>query len=221
MFEEITVWEESEWLNLRSTVLTASDIAVIMGLNGYRSVADMMGDKAEPKSFSNAYTWMGIALEPVVVLATNKVLDRNFKLYEDLKGKSFFIDKQLRLGATPDAYDDIQLLECKSTKPFNFLRYSGWAPIYYLSQLYTQLICTNKESGLLAILSTNLSQSSENLNIPIHIFELKRDIRIDDMILQEVKRFWETIGRSKIYRVNRKQVMELELMLRIKSKRIY
>lgn len=220
MFEEVLVHTNQEWLDIRSTVLTATEVAIILGLNSYKSVSEMIKDKQDPKPFENAYTFIGQALEPVVVLATNKILGTSFRLYEGTT-KSFFIDRELKLGATPDAHDDTLLLECKTTRPANYLRFSGWPPAYYLAQLYTQLLCTERREGYLAIMSTDLSQTSPELKLPIHVFALTRDDRLDELFLKEVRRFWETIDIDKNYRVNRKQTMVIELLLRILTKRIH
>jgi len=221
MFKELKVNTEQEWLQLRSNVITATDMGVILGLNPYVSVAKMLEEKINTESLNNSYVFIGNILESVVVKATNKALNKDFKLFEDEQGKTFFIDEDLKLGATPDAHDDQYILECKSTKPINYLKWTNWPPAYYLIQLYTQLICTNKERGLLAILSTNLSQHSSELELPLIIFLLQRTTKLDDMIFTELKRFLESIHTNKQFKVNRKQTQELELRLRFNTNKIY
>jgi len=219
-FEILRPETEADWLQLRTKVLTATDIAVILGLNKYKSVAELIEGKKNSEPFENAYTWIGQALEPVVVKATNKVLDRKFKLYED-DGKAFFADIDLGLGATPDAYDATHLLECKTTKPGNALRWAAWPPPYYLSQLYTQLICTDRPEGMLSIMSTNLTQTSEVLQLPITVHLLTRTEKIDKLILEQVARFWETSKRGKVYRVDRKLSFQLEMLLQYQVRTVY
>ncbi len=221
-FEILRPESEADWLLLRTKVLTATDMAVILGLNPYKSVSELLESKKNPVPFSNAYTWIGQALEPVVVKATNEVLKTDFKLYED-DGKQFFADLELGLGATPDAYeaDDNLLLECKTTKPGNALKWAAWPPTYYLSQLYTQLICTEKADGLISILSTNLTQTSEVLKLPLTIHLLTRTKELDILILEQVARFWETTKRGKTYRVDRKLAFRIDMMLRYAVRGIY
>jgi putative phage-type endonuclease len=221
MFKELKVNTEQEWLQLRSNVITATDMGIILGLNPYVSVAKMLEEKKTPMPLNNSYVFIGNILESVVVKATNKVLNKGFKLFEDEQGKNFFINEELKLGATPDAYDSTHILECKSTKPINYLKWHNWPPVHYLIQLYTQLICTGKEQGYLAILSTNLSQHSPELKLPIIVFLLQRTNKLDDIVLNELKRFWETIQSNKLFKVNRKQVQELELRLRFTTNKIY
>lgn len=219
-FVELEPASEEEWLELRTKVLTATDMGTILGLNKWKSVAQLNEGKKNVEFFENSYTWLGQVLEPVVVQAVNKALGSDFKLYEDTS-RSFFADLTIGLGATPDAYQGDVLLECKSTKPGNALRWNGWPPAYYLSQLYIQMICTDKQLGYLGVLSTNLTQQSEVLNLPLTIHKLKRDPKLDSIVFFEVARYWEACKINKLYRVNRKQVPYVEGLLRINSKKIY
>lgn len=219
-FKELRPENDAEWLSMRANVLTATDMGVILGLNKWKSVSELIASKESYEPFENSYTWLGQTLEPVVVESTNKVLGSDFKLFEN-GSRSFFIDPDIGLGATPDAGNAKTLLECKSTKPGNYLRWAGWPPAYYLSQLYTQMICTGRQEGLLAIMSTNMTQTSEVLNIPIHIHKLTRTKEIDDIFFFEVNRFWEARKINKLYRVNRKQATTLEMTIRFNTEIIY
>jgi predicted phage-related endonuclease len=219
-FKLVEPKDDEAWLELRRKVLTASDIGVILGLNKWKSIAELLDAKENPKFFENSYTWLGQTLEPVVVTATNKALNSSYYLFED-DTRSFFLDETIGLGATPDATDGETLLECKSTKPGNFLRWAEWPPAYYISQLYTQLICTGKSKGYLAIMSTNMSQKSEELKLPLHVFELLRTEELDAILLSEVKRFWDTQNSGKTYRVSRKNAPGIELKFRFATRKVY
>jgi len=222
MFKELKPKGDEEWLKLRAKVLTATDMGGVLGLNPWpsASIKNILANKKQYVPFENAYTYNGITLEPKVVDDVNKVLGTNFKLFEN-GTRSFFADVDFGLGATPDAGEGDTLLECKTTKPGNALKYSYHPPAYYLGQLYTQMYCTGRQTGLLAITSTNFTQYTEELNLPISIFEIKRFKAMDDLIVQEVTRFWETLKIGKMYRVNRKQGLNIEFMLRFKTRRIY
>lgn len=220
MFIEVNPKTDEEWLEMRTNVLTATDMGVILGLNKWKSVAQLIENKENFVPFENSYTWLGQTLEQVVVDATNKVLDTNFELFDN-GTRSFFLNDDLRLGATPDAVEDGTLLECKSTKPGNYLKWAGWPPAYYLSQLYTQMLCTGRSTGLLAIMSTNLTQQSEELNIPIHIHRLTRDPELDKIFLDAAEAFWIARDKGKVYRVNRKLAPAVELKLRFNMQTIY
>lgn len=220
-FKELHPESEEAWLELRTKVLTASDIGVLFGFNKWKSVSALIKSKQEFEPFENAYTWLGLVLEPVVVEVVNKVLDTDFKLFEN-GSRSFFVDMDIRLGATPDAGDEgAILLECKTTKPHNALKWAEWPPAYYLTQLYTQMIATGRQTGYLGVMSTNLTQKTPKLNLPITIHELKRSPEFDAILLNIVKEFWIASDNDKVYRVNRKVQHILELQLRFLTRKIH
>lgn len=219
VFKEIKPKDDDAWLKLRRSVLTASDLGIILGLNKWASVKEMQESKINPTFTGNAYTELGQLLEPVVVETVNKVLSRKFKLFEN-GSRSFFVDKHLKFGATPDAGDETELLECKTTKPGNYLRYSHWPPAYYLAQLYAQLIATERQVGYLAILSTNMTQNSFEFKWPLAIFKLERTEELDELVFSEVKRYWDTVEDHKQYRVNRKESLKREILFRCQTRKI-
>lgn len=219
-FELIQPKSEEEWLEIRTTVLTATDMGVVLGLNKWKSVKQLVDSKKEYEPLDNSYIWLGQVLEPVVVQAVNKVLGTEFELFEE-ESRSFFIDKEIRMGATPDAEDGKTLLECKSTKPGNYLKWHGWPPAYYVSQLYTQLIATDRQVGYLAILGTDLSQKDEVLRLPLHVHKLTRTPELDKIFIDTAKEFWKVLDSGKMYRVKRKDAPALEMKLRLQLERIY
>lgn len=179
---------EEEWLNLRSQFVTASNAAVLVGCNPYSSPAKLRN----PDPFTgNAFTVTGQLLEPVVVEMTNKVLGTEFKLFEQNKNEKLFYTEGY-LGATPDAYYKDILLECKTTRPHTFEKYSGYPPLNYLVQAQVQMICTGLKTCYLAIMSTNLTQSTAKMEWPITIFEVKYDNELGDILQEEAKRFKES-----------------------------
>lgn len=216
-FIEMRPETEAEWHELRKRVITATESGILLGLNPWKSVSQMTEDKREYEPFENAYTVIGQLLEPVVVAAVNRILETPYRLFED-EARSFFVDEEIGLGATPDAGYNGTLLECKTTKPHNYLKWAAWPPAYYLMQLYTQMVCTGRSHGLLAIMSTNLAQKTPELKLPIHIHEIRRDKWIDEVLIREVKRYWECRKAGKLYRVDRKQTLQLELKLRFLTK---
>ena len=211
MFKRIESSTKKEWLDIRRKVLTATEIGIILGLNPWKMPRDIKKNGATEDNFvENAYTKLGQWLEPVVVQSVNEVLGTSFELFEN---KAFYADFEVGLGATPDAGDGKMLLECKTTKTRNWVKYQSLPPLYYVVQLYTQMMCCERGVGMLAILGTDLTQISPKLNLDLAIFSLTRDEEIDMIILREVQRFWECHAEGKQYRVNRKQVLGIELKL--------
>jgi len=113
---------------MRTHFVTASNAATLVGLNPYSSP----GRLKSPEPFEgNAFTKVGQMLEPVVVNVVNSVLNTEFVLFEtEQKGKVFYTNGSL--GATPDAYYENILLECKTTRPHTYHKYAGYPNVPYL-----------------------------------------------------------------------------------------
>ncbi len=201
---------EEDWLDIRKKYITASNAAVLVGADPYSSPSKLRNP--EP-FFGNAFTKVGQILEPVVVNVVNDVLSLSgasrFALYETPEGHKEFYTEGF-LGATPDAHANRTiLLECKTTRPKTYLKYSVVPPYKYLIQLLVQLICTNLNEGLLAIMSTNLTQQTAELNWPIKIYRLWKDDRICDIINKEAEKFMN----NKTFRVDSKVKQKVRLLL--------
>lgn len=201
---------EADWLDIRKKYITASNAAVLVGADPYSSPGKLRNP--EP-FFGNAFTRVGQMLEPVVVNVVNDVLqlkgEDKFALYENAEGhKEFYTEGYL--GATPDAHSNRTiLLECKTTRPKTYLKYSVLPPEKYLIQLMVQLICTGLSEGLLAIMSTNLTQQTSTLEWPIKIYKVFKNEKICDIILQEAEKFMN----NKTFRVSSKVKQSVKLLL--------
>lgn len=210
---------EQEWLDMRKKYVTATEVASILGINKFRSANKMWLEKIGSNPFTgNAYTIIGQLLEPIVVQVTNIALDEDFRLYE---GRQFLTNDELRLGATPDAHNDTDLLECKTTKPANVLRYAGSAPDHYIAQVMTQLILSHeKKGGYLSLMSTDLTQHSQELNLPVVIYKIERNNEYIRLIKEEATRFWQTVEAGKTFRVDSAVKRKIMLLNRLCTKRI-
>ena len=212
---------EKEWLDLRLKVVTATEGASISGLNRWSSAMQMWKNKIENSFTGNAYTRIGQLLEPAVVEVTNEILNTNFALYEDIyKGKVFFNDTEVGVGATPDAVDGEVLLECKTTKPFSFLRYRECPPEQYVMQVLIQMYCTGIREGYLSILSTDLTQHTPELNWPIAIYKIERSDKLISLYLIELRRFWQCIKDGKMFRVNSTYKKQAKLLAKLCYRKI-
>ena len=213
---------EADWLAKRQTVVTATEAASLLGANPWSSPNKMWKEKTQSTFFGNAYTIIGNWLEPVVVDATNMKLGTQFQLLESTPGeKVFYTHPTVRLGATPDAYDGHMFLECKTTKPANWVRYSGWPPQYYILQLQVQMMCANISEGYLAILSTDLRQDSPRLRLPLSIFHVKACPKIWALLEEETNRFWKSIDEGKQFRVKSDIKKRTQMLLALSWERIY
>lgn len=204
---------EDEWHKLRSQVITASNAATLVGCNPYSSPNKLRN----PEPFvGNSYTLIGQVLEPAVVEMVNKILGTKFRLFEENPGEKVFYTKNL-LGATPDATDGNILLECKSTRPYTFIKYSGYPPLTYLIQTQVQMYVTNYTECYLAIMSTNLTQENAEIKWPMRIYKVCYNKEICDILNKESKRFQE----NKTFRVNSKIKKRVKLLLSLCYESIY
>lgn len=204
---------EAEWLELRKQYITASEASVLVGADPYSSPAKIRNPSP---FFGNAYTRVGQVLEPVVVSVVNDVLGTTFKLFENSEGhKEFFTEGCL--GATPDAHQNRRvLLECKTTRPKTYAKMRGVPPSKYLIQLIVQMMCTKAKKGYLAIMSTDLTQQTAELNWPITIYKVWRDDRICDILKLEAERF----TNNKTFRVDTKVKQRVRLLLTLCYERV-
>lgn len=204
---------EDDWLELRKKYITASNAAVLVGADSYSSPKALK----TPSTFTgNAYTIVGQVLEPVVVSVTNRVLGASYELYENKEGhKEFYTEGYF--GATPDAHENRKkLLECKTTRPKTYIKYSSVPPSKYLIQLIVQMMCTDIKEGHLAIMSTDLTQQTEVLNWPISVFKVVQNVEICDILKEEALRFMT----NESFRVNSKVKQKVNLLLSLAWERL-
>lgn len=222
---------EEEWLKARQGVITATEAPSLLGLNPYLTPSQMAQEKVQRTFHGNGYTLVGQFLEEIVVKATNKKLGTSFQIIENDLGKVFYKHPELALGATPDAVDDNVFLECKTTKPLNYLKYKYSPPANYLMQLQTQMFCAGHNTGYLAIMSTDLSipdyetgQKSEEdylqSEFPLSIVKVEWNKRLCDLLSQEVIRFWDCHKREKMFRVSSKVKKEALFLIQMCYERV-
>lgn len=205
---------EDEWLALRKQFITASEASVLVGADPYSSP----GKLKNPTPFEgNAYTLVGQMLEQVVANVTNKVLGTKFELFETPEGwKEFYTWEGL--GATPDAHENrLILLECKTTRPHTYLKYSAVPPSKYLIQLLVQMACVGVDEGYLSIMSTDLTQANATIKWPITIYKVWKCGIICDILKTQVEKF----NTSKSFRVDSKIKQKVKLLLTLCYKKVH
>ena len=207
------VYDHEDWLKARKKVLTATEVSAALGVNPWLTGNKVWKNKNNGTFIPNSYVIVGQILEPAVVMATNHVLGTEFRLYETDKGKPFYTMDKERIGATPDATDGTELLECKTTGPHNEVKWRFSPPPYYIIQLIVQLMCTEKETGYLAIMSTNLEQESPELRLPLSIFAVKRSAVLEKIIIDTTKIFWDTVESGKMYKCPASLATRVKLIL--------
>jgi len=205
---------EEEWHALRGTCITASNAATLVGCNPYSSPNKMRN----PDPFTgNSFTITGQMLEPVVVDMTNRVLGTEFQLFEQEKNQKVFYTEG-RLGATPDAFDDNDnLLECKSTRPHTFHKYSGYPPLTYLIQTQVQMECTGLNTCYLSIMSTDLTQATFEMKWPIVVYKVWKNDQLCAILQEEAKRYME----NDTFRVKSATKKKAQLLLSLCYERVH
>jgi predicted phage-related endonuclease len=191
---------KEEWLEIRKGIITATEASALLKLDKWAKVSDIIKEKENPSFTGNAYTWVGSQLERVVVEAVNTMLDRRFRLFDTVDGKTIYVNEELKLGATPDATDEEVLLECKTTGKRNWYSWSNIPPLKYVCQLQVQLCCCGYKEGVLAILCTDLQQTSRELRLKLSTFKIVKCNRFESLLKRKVEDFWEK-GADK-YRIS-------------------
>jgi predicted phage-related endonuclease len=216
--------DEVEWLELRSKCLTASDMAIILGFNKYTSMKKLVESKSTIEQVDSNYMRLGRLLEPVVKDLVNYRLETDFELVSSASkdDQVFYADLELGFGCTPDALNESKtiLLECKSTKPKNFMYWSYIPKIDYLCQLYSQMIVLDIQKGYLGIMSTDMSLADEHSESDLIVFEVQQEEWLTNAIIEEVKLFWVKYYSKKQYRVNRDLQTKAELYFRLLTKKV-
>lgn len=218
---------EEEWLDTRKKYITATNVPHLFGLNPYASIIEVVRSKKGESTFkSNAYSLVGQFLEEAVIRTVNYLFKVDFMCPLLRLGvtnpdyKLIITSSEYRLGATPDAENEQAYLECKTTGPHNVLKWAYSPPLQYIIQLHTQLLCGDKEYGILAIQSTNFVQKTQELNLNNAIFIINRNKEIEDMIKEETKRFWKCFEEDKQYRVNQKYKSRMQFLLKTSCRKV-
>lgn len=136
------------WLKHRAKTVGSSEIAILLGLNKYKTPLELWAEKMGRKAPDpeNDYMWFGTKLEPVIgelfERKTGKKLEKPDALWS-------FEDDQ-RLTATPDFIvldDEKGLLECKTSS----VMWEGDRPPFYAHvQLQWQLGILGLNKGYVA-----------------------------------------------------------------------
>ncbi len=187
---------DPEWKARRRQFITATDMASLFGLNKYSSPAKVLDSKFNPTFSDNAFTRMGRILEPAVGEAVLDSINTEVKFFAERAGNRIYYDESTRIAATPDGYigESIEkidkIVELKSTSHSNIKKWYKDPPLHYLTQLATQCYLIGVGSGLLAILSPVYP------TLPVLILELSLTQSMVDLMISEVKRFWDSVNDS-------------------------
>jgi putative phage-type endonuclease len=183
---------------LRAKSLGGSDIGAILGLSKYRSAVDVWMEKTgKPQpTLDSLPLRFGSFAEDFVANEYARATDANLLQYESglIHPKYSYMHGHVDrfICSHPILFDDEgnlladRILECKTANPFTAHEWgevgSDQVPLTYLVQCAWYLAITGLQRADLAVLFGNAD---------FRIYEIQRDVELEDMIIARAKDFWE------------------------------
>lgn len=168
--------KREEWLARRQSVIGASEIAALVGMNPYQTPIDIYLSKINPAYTDNPNMKMGRRLEPVIL-----------DMYSDETGQPVAPNSELlihptipSIGCTPDGFvlaEERGLIEAKATKR----HISSTADESHYIQLQYQLGVSGLTWGEIAYLSAGWE---------FHRFRFDRDDELVKALFEVAQDFW-------------------------------
>jgi len=184
---------------LRAKSLGGSDVGAILGLSKYRSAVDVWMEKTGKEiahrdslplrfgQFAEEFVASEYALATGLSLASHDFAVVHPE-YQFMHGH---IDRFVMDGDTPLIGEDgritaSKILECKTANPFTQSEWgeagSDQIPLSYLVQCVWYMMLTNIDRTDLAVLFGNTD---------FRIYEITRDLELEQMVLERAIGFWE------------------------------
>jgi predicted phage-related endonuclease len=171
-----------EWLGWRAGLYTASRMGALFGCDEWTSIADVVAEMRGERrgAGDNSAMRAGRILEPAVIAAIN---EERPELHV-VKATTFHILPDLRLGCTPDAFgDDDLLVQCKTVSVEQWQKWRAHPPLQYVLQTLCELIVTGCARGMLAVMVRSPS-------FPLYLFDVPRHPAAEQRIIDAVAEFW-------------------------------
>jgi putative phage-type endonuclease len=184
---------------LRAKSLGGSDVGAVLGLSKYRSAVDVWMEKTGKEvavrdslplrfgQFAESFVASEYALATGLSLANHDAA----VVHSDYAYMHGHIDRFVLSGDLPLIGADGQItasriLECKTANPFAQSEWgeagSDQVPLSYLVQCVWYMMLTNIDRTDLAVLFGNAD---------FRIYEISRDLELEQMVLERAKSFWE------------------------------
>ena len=187
-----------DFANLRAKSLGGSDIGAILGVNRYRSAVDVWLEKTGRKvpQVNNLATRFGQFAEEFVASEYSLSTDHNLvnhpraiihPQHDYMHGHvDRFVCDADRLFDESGALLATRILECKTANPFAQHEWgelgSDQVPMSYLAQCAWYMMITQIPQADLAVLFGNTD---------FRVYEIPRDLELEEMILERARFFWE------------------------------
>jgi putative phage-type endonuclease len=184
---------------LRTKSLGGSDVGAVLGLSKYRSAVDVWMEKTGKEvgvrdslplrfgQFAEAFVASEYALATGLSLVTHDAAVIHPE-YEYMHGHidRFVVSGDLPLIGEDGRITASRILECKTANPFAQSEWgeagSDQVPLSYLVQCVWYMMLTNIDRTDLAVLFGNAD---------FRIYEIGRDLELEQMVLERAKSFWE------------------------------
>lgn len=180
---------KAEWLKLRATGITASDVPTVLGLNPWKTRYALWQEKRKGlegifENFDNEAMFWGRKLEAPVAEAVAERLKVELTAPDSLYGHD-----SLPLLATPDRLiDDHIPLEIKTTSDRYRDQWENGLADYAHCQLATQMLVLDAPIGYAAALVGGQK---------LFVHKIERDAVLDEQIKGSVQEFWKLVEGNK------------------------
>lgn len=171
----------TEWLALRKTCLTASDLSVIMGMNPWKSCLTLWEEKLglrEPEKV-NERMKEGSRLEILARDYFNKTHNTDFEPVVLQHG-----DINYFMASLDGINSKGEILEIKCGQGSHTLALQGVVPEYYQTQIQWQMMCSNTVSALY------FSYRSDEDNV---LMKVDRDDELIERMIVEADKFYQML----------------------------
>jgi predicted phage-related endonuclease len=195
--ERIEITSREQWLNLRKRDITASRVGALFGLHPYVTAARLYYEQAGidfPETEESAVMRRGRLLEGAVALAVEDERPH----WNIIKGRYYYRDPELRLGATPDFLIEgdprgLAVLQTKTAAPNVFEK--QWnngkeIPFWITLQTLTECMLTGAAFGVVAPMRV------DPFNLLCPILEIPRHEASEQRIRSAVKQFWRDVDEG-------------------------
>jgi len=200
------ITSRGEWLSWRERDITASPIAALWDAHPYISPQQFAAQKrGERVTLTSAALRAGTILEPAVAEAVRL----EHPDWTVTKATDYCRIPDRRIGCTPDYFFSsatVQrgILQCKTVSPQQWDNWRGTVPLAYTLQTLTEMLVTDADAGVLAVLIRSPSY-------PLYEFDVPRHAEAETLILDAVSAWWEAWDKGEIAAAQ--PVEELEALL--------
>lgn len=201
------------WKFERQSLVTATDIGDILGLNPFRTIEQFIHEKKYGVFNGNAYTEAGQDLEPAVLNRFKRI--QKLDNVHTFDGNMLVTCPNYLLSATPDAYvgNSIETLthavELKATSLKSLKNWQKYKPYKYFAQLAQQSLLLGCEEGFLAGMSPELYP-----DLPMRIFYYTRSKELEEIIIDQAALFGRNVFKGLEYTVSSTLTNHVRALLR-------